>query len=77
MHDKRVTIIVEKRINTSNGSIFSQEDKVNNRQKLIGIMFVLLMFFGTLVNSLVTFYAVPRLQTPVNILIMGCVGFDV
>ena len=37
------------------------------------------MFFGTLLNSLaiVTFYAVPRLQTPVNILIMGCVGIDV
>ena len=57
----------------------SHDHEGDNRQILIGIIFVLLMFFGTLQNSLVivTFYAVPRLRTPVNFLIMGCVGLDV
>ncbi|KAH3696647.1 hypothetical protein DPMN_084123 [Dreissena polymorpha] len=50
----------------------------DDRQIVIGVVFVVLMILGLLLNSAVlfTFKSTPRLRTHTNMFIMGCVGGD-
>ncbi|KAH3696649.1 hypothetical protein DPMN_084125 [Dreissena polymorpha] len=66
------------RNNESDGLIGKESPSGDDRQIAIGVVFVVLMILGLLLNSAVlfTFKSTPRLRTHMNVFIMGCVGGD-